>query len=50
MSSLPLSRSGRSALEVASQAAKEAGNLLLEHVHGERQITISREGPILLPM
>lgn len=39
MSKLPLSQSGRSALQVASQVAKEAGNLLLEQVHGERQIT-----------
>jgi myo-inositol-1(or 4)-monophosphatase len=36
---LPLSRSGRNAMEVASQAAKEAGNLLLQHIHGERQLS-----------
>ena len=36
---LPLSRSGRGALEVASQAAEEAGSLLLEHMHGERQLS-----------
>jgi myo-inositol-1(or 4)-monophosphatase len=36
---LPLSRSGRTALEVASQAAEEAGSLLLEHMHGERQLS-----------
>ena len=39
MTTLPLSRSGRSALEVASQTAEEAGNLLLEHANGKRQIT-----------
>ncbi|MBM4463035.1 MAG: inositol monophosphatase [Chloroflexi bacterium] len=36
---LPLSRSGRTALEVASQAADEAGSLLIEHMHGERQLS-----------
>ena len=36
---LPLSRSGRTALEVASQAAEEAGHLLLEHMSGERQLS-----------
>jgi myo-inositol-1(or 4)-monophosphatase len=36
---LPLSRSGRTALQVASQAAEEAGSLLLEHMHGERQLS-----------
>ncbi len=35
---LPLSRSGRTALEVSTQAAKKAGELLLQHVHGERQL------------
>lgn len=35
---LPLSRSGREALEVASQAAEEAGSLLLEHVHGQLKL------------
>ncbi|MFC2018164.1 inositol monophosphatase family protein [Chloroflexota bacterium] len=39
MNSAPLSRSKRSALEVASDVVKEAGNLLLEQVHSERQIT-----------
>ncbi|MBL7120164.1 MAG: inositol monophosphatase [Dehalococcoidia bacterium] len=38
MDRLPLSRSGRTALEVASQAADEAGSLLLEHVYEEREI------------
>lgn len=36
---LPLSRSGKNALEVASQAAKEAGSLLLQKIHGERQLS-----------
>lgn len=35
---LPFSRSGRSAQEVAIQAAKDAGNLILQNSHGERQI------------
>ena len=35
---LPLSRSGRNALEVASQAAEEAGNILMEHVNEEREL------------
>jgi len=38
MISLPSSRSGRDAPKVATQAAKEAGNLLLQHIHGERQL------------
>ena len=36
---LPLSQSNRSVLEVATQAAEEAGSLFLEHVHGERQLS-----------
>lgn len=36
---LPLSRSGKSALEVASQAADEAGIILVEHMGGERQLS-----------
>lgn len=43
MIDLPLSRNGRSALEVATQAAEEAGGLLLEHASGERQLT-SKQG------
>ncbi|MFC1925395.1 inositol monophosphatase family protein [Chloroflexota bacterium] len=39
MIDLPLSRSDRTALEVATQAAEEAGNLLLEQAHGKRQLT-----------
>ena len=35
---LPQSRSGKHALEVASKAAEEAGNLLLEHVNEEKEI------------
>jgi fructose-1,6-bisphosphatase/inositol monophosphatase family enzyme len=33
-----LSRSGREAVEVASQAAEEAGSLLLKHVHGQLKL------------
>lgn len=36
---LPLSRSGKTALEVGTGAAQEAGSLLLQHVHGERQLS-----------
>jgi len=35
---LPLSRSGREALEVATQAAEEAGSLLLKHMHGQLKL------------
>lgn len=35
---LPLSRSGREALEVASQAAEEAGSLLLKHMYGQLKL------------
>ncbi len=38
MVSLPLSRSGREALEVASQAAEEAGSLLLKHMYGQLKL------------
>ena len=38
MDRLSLSRSGRTALEVASQAAEEAGSLLVEHAHEEREL------------
>ncbi|MFC2009625.1 inositol monophosphatase family protein [Chloroflexota bacterium] len=36
---LPLSLSNTSAIEVASQAAKEAGSLLLQHIYGKRQLS-----------
>jgi len=36
---LPLSLNNRSAIEVASQAAKLAGSLLLQHIHGKRQLS-----------
>jgi myo-inositol-1(or 4)-monophosphatase len=39
MADLPISGNNRSAREVASQAAQEAGHLLLEHVAGERQLS-----------
>jgi myo-inositol-1(or 4)-monophosphatase len=35
---LPLSRSGREALDVASRAAEEAGSLLLKHMHGQLKL------------
>ena len=35
---LPLSRSGREMLEVASRAAEEAGSLLLEHMYGQLKL------------
>lgn len=35
---LPLSRSGREALEVASQAAEEAGSLLSKHMYGQLKL------------
>jgi len=35
MAQLPLSRSGREVLEVASRAAEEAGSLLLKHMYGQ---------------
>jgi len=35
---LPLSRSGRGALEVASRAAEEAGSLLLKHMYGQLKL------------
>ncbi len=38
MVSLPLSRSGREVLEVASRAAEEAGSLLLKHMHGQLKL------------
>jgi len=36
--SLPLSRSGREVLEVASRAAEEAGSLLLKHMYGQLKL------------
>ena len=38
MNSLPLARSGRSALEVAIEAAREAGKILLAHFHSKKEI------------
>lgn len=38
MVSLPLSRSGREAVEAASRAAREAGSLLLRHMHGQLKL------------
>ncbi len=38
MRSLPLSRSSREAVEVASRAAEEAGSLLLKHMYGQLKL------------
>jgi len=38
MRDLPLARSGRGAFEVATQAAKEAGSLIMAHFQGEMRI------------
>ena len=38
MNDLPLARSGRGAFEVATQAAKEAGSLIMAHFQGEVRI------------
>ena len=38
MNNLPLARSGRSALEVATQAAREAGEVLLAYFYSEKEI------------
>ncbi|MBL7209331.1 MAG: inositol monophosphatase [Dehalococcoidia bacterium] len=38
MNNLPLARSGRSALEVATEAAREAGKILLAHFHSEKEV------------
>jgi len=38
MNNLPLARSGRSALEVAIEAAREAGKIFLAHFHSEKEI------------
>lgn len=38
MVQLPLARSGRGALEVATQAAKDAGGIIRAHFHGERHV------------
>ncbi|MBC8512390.1 MAG: inositol monophosphatase, partial [Dehalococcoidia bacterium] len=38
MNNLSLARSGRSALEVAIEAAREAGKILLAHFHSEKEI------------
>jgi myo-inositol-1(or 4)-monophosphatase len=38
MNKLPLGRSGRSAIEVAIEAAREAGRILLAHFHSKKEI------------
>jgi len=43
---LPLARSGKSALEVAVEAAREAGKILLDYFHSQK--TITRKGEINL--
>ena len=39
MSDLPLSKSGRGALEVALEAVREAGNVIMAHFPGEKRIS-----------
>ena len=38
MAELPLSRSGRSAREVATQVARDAGDILLSHFHSRKRV------------
>jgi myo-inositol-1(or 4)-monophosphatase len=47
MSNLPLATSGKSALEVASAAAKEAGEILLAHFGSVKQITRKSQGNLV---
>jgi len=39
MGDLPLGRSGRGAYEVAVQAVREAGDIIMAHFHGEKRIS-----------
>ncbi len=39
MNNLPLARSGRTAFEIATEAAKEAGIVILEHFYSKKDIT-----------
>ena len=47
MNNLPLARSGRSALEVAIQAAKEAGKILLGHFCSKKEILYKGKGNLV---
>jgi myo-inositol-1(or 4)-monophosphatase len=47
MSNLPLATSGKSALEVASTAAKEAGEILLAHFGSVKQIKRKSQGNLV---
>ena len=47
MNNLPLARSGRSALEVAIEAAREAGKILLAHFHSEKEIKHKGKGNLV---
>lgn len=47
MDNLPLARSGRSPLEVATQAAKEAGNILLAHFRSAQKIERKGQGNLV---
>jgi fructose-1,6-bisphosphatase/inositol monophosphatase family enzyme len=47
MSNLPLATSGKSALEVASAAAKEAGEILLAHFGSVKQIKRKSQGNLV---
>ncbi len=47
MSTLPVARSGKNALEVASAAAKEAGEIVLSHFGSKRQIKHKGQGNLV---
>ena len=47
MNNLPLARSGRSALEVAVQAAEEAGKILLAHFGSEKEVSHKGKGNLV---
>jgi len=47
MNNLPLAQSGRSALEVATQAARKAGKILLAHFHSEKEIKHKGKGNLV---
>jgi len=47
MNDLPLARSGRSALEVAVQAAEEAGKILVAHFRSEKEIRHKGKGNLV---
>ena len=47
MTDLPLAQSGSDALEIATQAAKEAGNILLAHFHSKKEIKHKGKGNIV---